>query len=686
MKFFVLLSRALVPAVIACLMLVAPASADDAAKGEDSPFMLESVKVTARKKEENAQDVPMSMQVLTGDDLGEAGVDNFREAIGLMPNVVIQNNTTLVIRGNVTAHGVLNVPVGYYVDGVSYSIPSMRTPDLYDVERMEVLKGPQSTLYGHNAESGVVNIITKQPDNEFRSKVFASYGNYNSFRLGGNASGPLVEDKLYLGLALLQDYTDGYMKNIYTDEDDAAKKDRLSGRATLRWTPSDPWDVSLKVNGLDADDNSGIARFETGPNKTKPGEIKTNDDYTKNEDHFAQSARIKYSGQGFEVVSVTAHSDYTQKTFSDSDYTATASNYSSGERHNEFLSQELRLSSVSDGPWDWLFGLYGHVEETDVHTVASSGVIRDTTYTGVNLAAFSQVTYTLLDSLHLNAGLRYDHLGLTGNHDHTTAAGVLNTYDNGASFDEVLPKFSVSYDVNDDVMVYATVAQGYLSGGYISGTVSSDDGFMYKPEYSWNYELGVKSSWLDKKLLVNLTTFFIDMQDKQVMSYSPALNSWAILNASTAYSQGLELEVRVRPVQGLDLFGGLGYTEARVQDWTAQEAGGGTYTYDGLALPNVPKFTGNAGVAYYHETGLFGRLDMNFQTESYSDAKNAVKNDKFAVYNARLGYDKDGIGVTLWCKNLFDEVYTYQRSAWGNAYWVKDAPSRELGITVSYIF
>lgn len=674
----------MVLAVIACSLVIPESVLAEEADQEDSPYMMKAVKVTARKKEEDVQDVPMSVQVLTGDDLGQAGVDNVKEAMDLVPNVVVQGWKVL-IRGTTAAAGVLNHPAGFYVDGISYSLPYMRNPDLYDVERMEVLKGPQSTLYGHNVESGVVNIITKQPDNEFRSKVFSSYGEDNSFRVGGSASGPVVEDELYLGLALLRDYTDGYMKNLYTGDDDAIKEDHISGRGTLRWTPSDPWDISLTVSALDADDNTGTTRFETGPNATERGEINTDGDNNQDQEHFAQSARIKYSGQDVEVVSVTAHSNFTQENLTDTDYTTTVTKGGYGKWEDEILSQELRLSSVGDGPWDWLFGLYGHVREMKIQGLPSSGMVRDTAITSVNLATFSQVTYTLFDSLHLNAGLRYDHLGLTGKQDRTTAGGAFNNFDKGASFDEVLPKFSVSYDMSDDVMVYATVAQGYLSGGYAYAFASSEDNFMYKPEYSWNYEVGVKSNWLNKKLLVNMAAFYIDMKDKQVLSWDPAIAAWAIDNAGKAYSQGFELEVHARPMQGLDVFGGLGYTEARVENWTGVESGGATYEYDGLSLPGVPKFTGNVGVEYYHETGLFGRLDMNFQTASFSDAKNTVKNDERTVYNARLGYDKDGLGVTLWCKNIFDEAYVYTRSAAANA-TVTDAPPRQLGVTVSYSF
>lgn len=682
--------RALALGMAACLWLEGPALADDTGD-EDSPYMMEAVKVTARKKEENVQDVPMSMQVLTGDDLGRAGVDNVKEAVTLMPNVVIRNNhpeNIVVIRGIVTPSSLVNNPVGFYVDDVSYSMPYMHNTDLYDVERIEVLKGPQSTLYGHNAEAGVVNIITRQPGNEFRSKASASYGEDNTWRLSGDASGPLIEDRLYLGLSVLQDYTDGYMKNVYTDENDAGKEDRLSGRGTLRWTPTDDWDFSLKINALDADDKAGLFRFETGPNRTDRGEVAYNGANSYEQDHFGQSLRVKYSGRNFELVSVTTHSDFTSDQIMDSDMASATTQDGTYKFEDKILAQELRLMSTDDGPLEWLLGLYGHIEQTDINTTTPWAGTRDTSYQGVNLAAFSQVTYTLFDSLHLNAGLRYDHLHLDGDQDYSPTAGPFQVIEKDMTFDEVLPRFGVSYDVTGDVMVYANVARGYLSGGYSHNIATSAANFMYDPEYNWNYEVGVKSTWLDKKLQANLAAFYIDMKDKQVTEWlSGSINDRKISNASKAYSRGFELEVHAWPVQGLDVFGGLGYIEARFEDWTAPLSGGGSSVYDGNNLPFVPKFTGNAGVEYHHhESGLFGRVEMNFQTAYYSNVTNTIKGDEFTVYNARFGYNKDGFAVTLWGKNIFDEVYVDQRWAWGGNYLVQDAPPRQLGVTISYSF
>ena len=401
----------------------------------------------------------------------------------------------------------------------------------------------------------------------------------------------------------------------------------------------------------------------------------------------AKACGAKYSGQGFELVSVTTHSDFESDQLMDSDMAAAATPDGRYIFEDEILAQEIRLMSTGDGPLEWLLGLYGHIEQTDIYIDTPWSGTRDTAYQGINLAAFSQVTYTLFDSLHLNAGLRYDHLALDGDQAYTPLLGPFQTIEKGATFDELLPRFGASYDVTEDVMVYASVARGYLSGGYSHNIATSATNFMYEPEYNWNYEVGVKSAWLNRKLQANLAAFYIDMTDKQVTEWlSGTPNDRKISNASKAYSRGLELELHAWPVKGLDVFGGLGYIEARFVDWTSPLAGGGTCVYDGLSLPFIPKFTGNAGVEYHHDSGLFGRLDMTFQTAYYSNVANNVKGDEFTVYNARFGYDKDGLAVTLWGKNIFDEVYVDQRWNWAGSYLVQDAPPRQLGVTVSYTF
>ena len=228
-------------------------------KRSGSTYELETMTVTAQKREENVQDVPISMSVFSDIQLEDAGIENTFDLTQFSPNLHMQNNYSehvIVIRGISSFNTSIYSPAGYYVDDVSYPLHYMHNAELFDVERAEILRGPQGTLYGRNSESGVINIITRQPDNEFRGKVFGEYGNYNTFRSGANISGPIISDKLYMGVAVQHKASDGYVENKFNDNDKAADVDHETGRATLRWTPADIWDISLIADIMDTDDHA----------------------------------------------------------------------------------------------------------------------------------------------------------------------------------------------------------------------------------------------------------------------------------------------------------------------------------------------------------------------------------------------------------------------------------------------
>jgi iron complex outermembrane receptor protein len=211
------------------------------------PVEIGRMTVTAQKREENVQDVPASISVFSDIEIEDADIRDIVDLVHFSPNMHMKipgTDNMIVIRGISTFDMSKYSPVGFYVDDICFPVNYMQNPDLFDIERIEVLKGPQGTLYGRNSESGVINIITKQPDNELRGKIFGEYGNYDtshgnidSYRAGGSISGPIVRDKLYLGLSGQWEDSDGFMKNEYNDDDEAAEIDHINGRATLRWDP-----------------------------------------------------------------------------------------------------------------------------------------------------------------------------------------------------------------------------------------------------------------------------------------------------------------------------------------------------------------------------------------------------------------------------------------------------------------
>jgi iron complex outermembrane receptor protein len=680
---------------------------------------LEKIVVTAPgKREEDIQKVPASETYFSDIELEDAGIENTFDLSKFSPNVYIKHNpveNVIIMRGISSFSPSLYTPVGFYVDGVSYPLQFMQNPDFFDIERVEVLRGPQGTLYGRNTESGLINIITKKPGNVFEGKAFGEYGNYNSYRLGANIRGPILKDKLYIGVSGLFKNSDGYIENKFNNDDKAAGVEHKNGRVSLRFTPTERWDISLIGDIMDTDDGYAVWRYISGPMKTDPHEINQDEEnqYTRQEGNN-QALRIKYKGDSFNLVSVTTRSDYELECFCDMDYWVDPQNRWSmiDMWEDTQYSQEIRVFSPKDsGPFEWLAGAYAFDEKLDTHgayyavNVPAWGLIDmsvmhpyveiDTT----GYAAFGQGTYTLFDRLHLTAGLRYDHQDLEGDlsgeyFDFATwSYKSYNDFDceKDLDYDEWLPKFSVAYDFTDDVMTYVSASKGYITGGYnyYPTPPVTQETFTYDPEYTWNYEAGVKTTWLNNKLRANLALFYIDIKDKQVSVVDQFTTQITISNAAEAHSQGMELELEMRPIRGLDIFAGFGYTEAKFDDFTAIDKKTGVLTdYEDNYLQFVPKYTYNLGVQYRHESGFFGRVDLLGKDKVYGGYANIAEANSYETVNLRLGYEREHLDFILWCKNIFDEEYlTHVSHNSGTGYDMGVyAPPRTFGATLTYRF
>ena len=615
---------------------------------------LETVIVSARKTEEDVQKVPMSATVLSSELLDEAGIENTLELTRFAPNVYMKKSTSenvITMRGITSFESSIYSPTAVYVDDLMVPLHYGHWIELLDIQRVEVLRGPQGSLYGGNSLAGVINIVTRQPDNQMRAKVYGDLGFYTGagsatpqYQMGFSAAGPLVQDRLYLGINGLWNQGDGTTSNLAYDDDQAAKIDHKSARGTLRWTPTDRFDISLTADVFDSDDGIAVYRFASGPYKTDRHEVWHDDrDYQK-ESANSQNLRVAYQGESLKFLSVTGRRYYSNENVQDYDCTADPQYYYGGpfsEYDDTYLSQEFRLSSADDrSPFKWLLGAYAFTEDTDVN-VANDVMYQDakTSVDTDGYAVFGQGMYTLFQRLHLTAGLRYD-VRRTEGKKRDYGVDISDTIDNG----ELLPKFSVGYDFTDSVYGYTTVSKGFLAGGFNYSTAIDKSTFAYDPEYTWNYEVGIKTEWFNRRLLVNLAVFYIDMSDKQVMEmqYGSSGFTAKVDNAAKAHSQGVELEIQARPAEGWDIIAGLGYTDAEIDDWIATEWNS-DYTgltrndYGGKKVPGVPEFTGNLGVQYTHPSGLFARADLSGTGPVYADHQNNIKEDTYVLVNLRLG-------------------------------------------------
>jgi len=655
---------------------------------------VENIVVTAQKKEEALKDVPISMDVFSDVQLEDASINTTTDLIKYCPNVFIKESHVehaLVIRGISSFKSSIYSPAGFYVDDISYPLHYTQNTDLFDVERIEILKGPQGTLYGRNSESGVLNIITKQPGNESQVKVSGEYAGYDTYRFGISFQEPIVSDTLFLGGAFKLDTSDGYTKNLSDGDDTVADREHFNGRGTLRWTPSTPWDIAFIFDIQSFNDHGGGFRYINGPYATDRFEVRKDTDEYVDQTSSSQNLRVKYKTDAFEVLSVTSVLDQALEKQNDADAWDSITN----QKNNFFkidelqYSQELRISSTDIGRFEWLAGVFGFAEETRFdfqynNLISATTLMHPVTEIDASgWAVFTQGTYTPFQKLHVTAGLRFDHQEMEGQQNDA----IKNITNNDAmSFDEILPKIALSYDITPDVTGYVSASKGYLVGGFNWLNSPSDDSFTYDSEYTWNYEAGIKASWYSGRLLSNFSVFYIDITDKQVTEYDSNIRTTTVTNAAKAHSQGMELQLQARPVSGLLLFAGVGYIKSVFDDFTTIDSSATVQDYAGNDLTYAPRYTYNLGVQYRFQNGLFCRADLFGTERFYGDSANTVSQRSYETLNLKLGYEQEKFDLYVYAKNVFDEEYLTWLQASGTSTIGYDGDPRVIGVTANFRF
>lgn len=695
--------------LIPCIAL--GAEDDNAENQKAADFELDTVVVTAQKREENVQEIPMSVSVFSDRNLDASGIRNTDEMLRYVPNVFVRsvgNYSQISMRGLRTYNASLTSPVAFFADDVNMPSVFMQNPELFDVERVEVLKGPQGTLYGSNSELGVINIVTKQPGNETVGRVLAEYNAYDTShglgsgsRFGASLGGPIAQDKLFAGFVGVWDYSQGYIKNVNTSDNESISVSDFTGRGTLRWTPNSELEVRFILDGTHQDDGLGYGRNINGIHETKRNTVNHDIDPRDNLRSDGQNLRVKYEGNGVVLTSITGRRFFRDKYNMDMDSSPSPNPFTFDTMHGDYdmedqlLSQEVRVASAdSNNPFEWLTGVYAHKEDIRVNNLFDYVLMtegRNTKIDSLGIAVFGQGTYTFFEKLHLTAGVRYDYIDKKGEQAYAVNSSMMPStateYDSHINDGVVLPKGSISYDVTETAMVYATVARGYMAGGFDVNMPKNEKSFAYDPEYTINYEIGAKTSWLDNRLLLNAALFYIDVKDKQVSQY--VNNVSTVFNAAKAHSQGIEIEMQAYPYDGWQLFGGFGYTKTEVDSWKGEkQAGYSSVAFDraGNDLTYAPEYTYNVGAQYTFESGIFGRVELLGTGPFYHDPDNELRESAYELVNVRLGYEDDTVMVALWGKNVFDAAYSdveFKSTASTIAF---DGVPRQFGLTLGYKF
>jgi len=686
----------------------------DTAK-RSSIYQLAPITVSAQKYNQEAFDIPNSMTVLNEVAIQDARITNMKSLSANVPNLDFydfgsRRHSLAFMRGIKSIHAG-EPAIGYYVDGVNYSKSYMFDFPLFDVERIEILRGPQGTLYGRNTMGGVINIYTRKPGNETNANISGSFGNYKSWKATGSVSTPIIENMLFLGFSAMFLSSDGFIENdVATNDKDGRFSEGMSSRLQLRFYPNDQWDITLAIDGQQHDDGVFAFRKTQRNAFVQKGMFAADEHYhysndfegTSDNSFFGSSLSIVHDLDFGRLTSITGFRDYKNEEMIDTDFSPLDMVRMKYDMDEETFTQEFRLSSAKQHPLlQWFAGLSYFTIDSKKNTttfyrpaIAKSPSNPFQPGTGSRLAAsngknegvaiFGQTTISLLEKLDLTLGLRYEfeeaemdaarHDTPEGGSTSTTVAPTLEN-----SFNALSPKTSLAWKFTNERMAYFTFSGAHRSGGF---NVFGDKG-AYDEEYSWLYEFGIKSSFFQRHLIVNIAGFYTDIQDEQITLFDINSNQPYVDNAGASHRLGLELETKAILLPGLDMSASFSWIEAKYDSYNDP---GTNQDYEGKHVFGVPDYTFHLALQYrkpcFGEWFLFSRVELSGVGTRYFDDANTVSASPYEVVNLKLGLESQHIDFYMWSNNLFDRHFTlFENVKKGIA---EDGQPQMLGVTMNY--
>lgn len=625
--------------------------------------VIEEITVTAEKREASSQTVPIAITAMTGADLDRAGVQSTYDLQFSVPTLVISTNTTFAqayIRGVGTDIASIgsDPSVAVNIDGVYVARPSAAFQEFYDVARVEVLKGPQGTLYGRNATGGVINIISELPSNSAEVKADVMAGNYGHIRLRSSVSGPLIEERLSGRLSLLFNDHKGFTKNLF-DGKRVDDQHVWGGKSAFALSPSDTVKIMLAADYGSENDSRGDAikvlsndapaAIFGGTVPSDPREVLLDLRPKMDMKNYGASATVQWEMPNVALTSISAYRGSKFNLVLDVDGTQLSFfHHNPDEENSDTYSQELRLESADGGPFEWVVGLYGFREDASAFynlqlPLAGLTIRPDADNRTDAYAVFGQSTYHFSDQFAVTAGLRYSDEKKRHNlvnFINGAAAGVSN---DKATFDAFTPKFGLEYSPNDSTLIYASATRGFKSGGFNSTAIQAPQSF--KPEFVWNYEAGLKTTTLDGRLRSNFAAFYYDYSNLQVNKFDG--NIVTLTNAAKATIKGLEADVTALPAEGLEISIGLSYLNAKYDRFVTDDPDRpllGPVNLEGNRLVRSPRFSFNGAIQYSRQIGdigvFTGRIAYQYRGKYFFTPYNdpSVAESGYGLVNSTIDY------------------------------------------------
>lgn len=685
---------------------LASAASDTATDQPTAEPKLQAVTVTATRREETLQSVPVAVTVVDGEQLERDNRNGVAALAQQVPSLNFRTNasnkdTALFIRGvgTISTSPGVEPTVATVIDGVVYGRPGQATLDLLDLERVEVLRGPQGTLFGKNASAGVLNIVTKAPEEAFHGYIDQGWYTGNESRTRFGIGGALIPGVLKGSLTTLVSSYDGNVDNKANGQEVNGYNHR-GARGKLEFTPNDDLTVTLAADYMTAHDdaaNGVISQVLTpafgsalAPVSASSHNQNIVSDYRSHveDTNKGLSAQVDYALGDFTLTSITAWRGWDNTQWQDGDRLASISaaypgTEDKGELSYDQYSQELRLASPKAQFAEYVAGLYYmHAKDDETYrrdlvttTVIQRGVA-DYGTTSDSVAAFGETTLHFTPRLRGIVGLRFTHDYLAYDHRRTstsatTVSGIQPGTRSEGSVDEDgwSGRLGVQYDLTDNVMSYLTYSRGYKGPAYnVFFNMQPRDTDALKPETSNTWELGIKATAWNDRLTANAALFHSDYDNYQANFYDTVAGQVVtrLINAGSVTTQGAELDLAVQATRQLKLSAALAYTHARIDEFACPAGAAASCNVDGKPLPFAPDWKSYARADYTIplDNGLDIELgtDYSWQSEvQYDISQNAdTKQGAYGIWNASaaLADYNNGWRVALLGKNLADKSYS----------------------------
>lgn len=649
---------------------------------------IESTIVTAQKQKENMQDVPLSITLFNDYELEDKKITSLSELAGYVPNFILPatimpGSFRASMRGISATAQSMRVSTGLFVDGIPLLTAAGFDNTIIDIERIEVLRGPQGTIYGKGTEAGAINIISKLPEGDFTAKfsadtaaILSSEGDGKlKYSTAVSINTPVLKDKISMGISGKFYHRDGFVKNI--TKDTANDNENWYGKLLLRVQPNEKTNFLFVSSQLNH--NDGGPQMNIGKENAKkfglphPGKRKVYSDL----EGFNDSRNIMNAfktdfkvNENLQITNITSIRTFYDDSMADWDFTPKETPWHlHTDNRYRLLANELRFNYLTPEQ-KWLLGIYTDKLDNEVKAFNKLMFINKSEFEGYTYALFFNRSIKLTEKFNFSCGLRYE------KEDQDFHDKLSNANEND-SWMGITPKVSLEYKVQPHIMNYFSITKGYRSGGF-NAAARTPEHYKYKQEELWSYELGAKGRLLNKKLFVNAALFYMTIDDMQV-NESISESQFITTNAAEATGKGGEIELRAKLSDTLSFSAGAGFTNLEFEKF--KDISG---NYKGKQNPFAPEYTFNFGLQYRNHNGLFGRIDILGSDKIYFDKNNKYSRNAYELVNFKLGYEKEKFDIYLYGKNIFDKEYNI--NGFNNGKYTIYSDPGEIGLSLSLRF